>query len=106
MADLGDGRCRARRVHVDQRWPHFDWLETIAQVTRRPVVIAALLHNSTNPGSVFKDLDAIEQANKRGRRLLGAVSCCPLSMDFTLHSPYVIEGLESWKPALPLKGEA
>jgi N-acyl-D-aspartate/D-glutamate deacylase len=27
-------------------------------------------------------------------------------MDFTLHSPYVIEGLESWKPALPLKGEA
>jgi len=38
--------------------------------------------------------------------LLGAVSCCPLSMDFTLHSPYVIEGLESWKPALPLKGDA
>jgi N-acyl-D-aspartate/D-glutamate deacylase len=27
-------------------------------------------------------------------------------MDFTLRSPYVFEGLESWQPALPLKGEA
>ena len=82
------------------------FLEELAADTGRPVVIAALLHNSTNPDSVFKDLKAIEEANQRGHRLVGAVSCCPLSMDFTLHSPYVIEGLESWKPALPLKGEA
>jgi N-acyl-D-aspartate/D-glutamate deacylase len=27
-------------------------------------------------------------------------------MEFTLHSPYTFEGLESWKPALPLKGAA
>jgi N-acyl-D-aspartate/D-glutamate deacylase len=27
-------------------------------------------------------------------------------MDFTLRSPYTFEGLESWQPALPLKGEA
>ncbi|HEV7476659.1 MAG TPA: amidohydrolase family protein, partial [Burkholderiales bacterium] len=82
------------------------FLEQLAADTGRPVVIAALLHNSTNPESVFKDLDAIEDANQRGHKLLGAVSCCPLSMDFTLHSPYVIEGLEAWQPALPLKGEA
>jgi N-acyl-D-aspartate/D-glutamate deacylase len=82
------------------------FLEELAAATGRPVVIAALLHNSTNPDSVFKDLHLIQQANDRGRRLLGAISCCPLSMDFTLHSPYVIEGLESWKPALPLKGDA
>jgi N-acyl-D-amino-acid deacylase len=81
-------------------------LAGIAHTTRRPVVIAALLHNSTNPDSVFKDLAEIERANQHGHALLGAVSCCPLSMDFTLHSPYVIEGLESWKPALPLKGDA
>jgi len=37
---------------------------------------------------------------------VGAISCCPLSMDFTLHSPYTFEGLEAWKPALPLKGAA
>jgi N-acyl-D-aspartate/D-glutamate deacylase len=82
------------------------FLEQLAAETGRPVVIAALLHNSTNPDAVFRDLSEIQKANERGHRLLGAVSCCPLSMDFTLHSPYVIEGLESWKPALPLKGEA
>ena len=82
------------------------FLEDLAADTGRPVVVAALLHNSTNPESVFRDLDAIREANARGRRLVGAVSCCPLSMDFTLRSPYTFEGLESWQPALALKGEA
>jgi len=82
------------------------FLEELAAACGRPVVIAALLHNSTNPRAVFDDLEAIAQANARGRRLLGAISCCPLSMDFTLHSPYTFEGLESWQPALPLKGPA
>ncbi|HWA39709.1 MAG TPA: amidohydrolase family protein [Burkholderiales bacterium] len=82
------------------------FLESLAADTGAPVVIAALLHNSTNPDAVFRDLSLIQEANARGRKLVGAVSCCPLSMDFTLHSPYVLEGLESWQPALPLKGEA
>jgi N-acyl-D-amino-acid deacylase len=82
------------------------FLEELAAESTRPVVIAALLHNSTNPEAVFQDLEAIAQANARGRRLVGAVSCCPLSMDFTLRSPYTFEGLESWQPALPLKGTA
>jgi len=82
------------------------FLEELAAASGRPVVIAALLHNSTNPRAVFDDLEAIAAANARGRRLVGAISCCPLSMDFTLHSPYTFEGLESWQPALPLKGAA
>jgi N-acyl-D-aspartate/D-glutamate deacylase len=81
------------------------FLESLAAESGRPVVIAALLHASTNPNAVFEDLEKIKEANDRGHRLLGAVSCCPLSMEFTMHSPYVLEGLESWKPALPLKGE-
>ena len=80
------------------------FLESLAERSRRPVMVAALLHNSTNPGAVFKDLDAIAQANQRGRRLLGQVSCCPLTMDFTLASPYPVEGLVSWKAALSLRG--
>jgi len=83
-----------------------EFLESLAAASGRPVVIAALLHNSTNPDAVFRDLEKIEAANARGRALFGAVSCCPLSMDFTLHSPYVIEGLDAWRPALGLKGEA
>ncbi len=82
------------------------FLEELAAESTRPVVIAALLHNSTNPRAVFDDLEAIAAANRRGRKLVGAISCCPLSMDFTLHSPYTFEGLESWQPALPLKGAA
>jgi N-acyl-D-amino-acid deacylase len=82
------------------------FLEELAADSGRPVVVAALLHNSTNPRAVFDDLEAIAAANDRGRRMVGAISCCPLSMDFTLHSPYTFEGLESWQPALPLKGAA
>jgi N-acyl-D-aspartate/D-glutamate deacylase len=82
-----------------------EFLEELAADTGRPVVVAALLHNNTNPRNVFDDLDKISAANGRGRKLLGAISCCPLTMDFTLHSPYTFEGLAAWKPALPLKGE-
>ena len=80
-------------------------LEAMAQRSGRPVMIAALLHNSTNPGAVFADLDAISAANQRGQRLIGQVSCCPLTMDFTLASPYPVEGLTSWKPALGQQGD-
>ena len=82
------------------------FLEEIAARNGRPVVIAALLHSSINPGAVFRDLDEIGAANARGRRLIGAISCCPLSMDFTLQAPYPFEGLEAWKPALGRKGDA
>ena len=81
-------------------------LEAMARRSGRPVMIAALLHNSTNPGAVFADLDAITAANQRGQRLIGQVSCCPLTMDFTLASPYPVEGLASWKPALGQQGDA
>ncbi|MGA8051851.1 MAG: amidohydrolase family protein [Burkholderiales bacterium] len=81
------------------------FLEELSAASTRPAVIAALLHNSTNPRAVFDDLDRIRAANERGARLIGAVSCCPLSFDFTLRSPYPIEGLDAWRPALGLKGE-
>ena len=83
-----------------------DFLEQLALQSDRTVIVAALLHNSTNPGAVFADLDAIEAARARGRKMVGAVSPCPLTNDFTLRSPYPVEGLESWRPLLPLKGEA
>ncbi|HLX81806.1 MAG TPA: amidohydrolase family protein [Burkholderiales bacterium] len=82
-----------------------EFLEELAAASGRPVVVAALLHNNTNPRTVFDDLEKISAANSRGRRLLGAISCCPLTMDFTLHSPYTFEGLAAWKPALPLSGQ-
>ncbi len=82
------------------------FLESLAADSGRPVMIAALLHNSTNPQAVFDDLDGIAAANTRGHALIGQVSCCPLTMDFTMQSPYPVEGLKSWKPALGLHGDA
>jgi N-acyl-D-amino-acid deacylase len=82
------------------------FLEEMAAQSGRPVMVAALLHNGTNPQAVFRDLDAITQANARGRRLTGQVSCCPLTMDFTLASPYPVEGLQAWRAALGLSGDA
>jgi N-acyl-D-amino-acid deacylase len=82
------------------------FLESLAASSGRPVMVAALLHNSTSPNTVFDDLEAIAAANTRGNRLLGQVSCCPLTMEFTLASPYPVEGLRSWKPALGLTGQA
>jgi N-acyl-D-aspartate/D-glutamate deacylase len=82
------------------------FLESLASESRRPVMVAALLHNGTSPRAVFDDLDAISAANARGRKLLGQVSCCALTMDFTLLSPYPVEGLQSWRPALALRGDA
>jgi N-acyl-D-amino-acid deacylase len=82
------------------------FLEELARLSCRPVVVAALLHNSTNPQAVFSDLDQLEAARQRGHRMAGAISVCPLTNEFTLHSPYPVEGLQSWQPALSLKGEA
>ncbi len=82
------------------------FLESLAAESGRPVMIAALLHNTTNPQAVFEDLDAIAAANARGHPLIGQVSCCPLTMDFTMQSPYPVEGLVSWRPALSLQGDA
>ncbi len=83
-----------------------DFLASLSEQTSRPVVVAALLHNSTNPGVVFDDLDAIEAARARGLRMHGAISVCPLTNDFTMRSPYPVEGLVAWRPALSLKGDA
>lgn len=83
-----------------------DFLEGLAARTGRPVMVAALLHNPTNPQAVFRDLQAIAEARARGHALYGQVSACPLTMDFTLASPYPVEGLAGWRPFLGLEGAA
>jgi len=82
------------------------FLESLAAESGRPVMIAALLHNSTRPEQIFEELAAIGAAQARGHQLYGQVSCCPLTMDFTLRSPYLFEGLPGWKPAMEAEGAA
>lgn len=82
------------------------FLESLAADTGRPVVIAALLHNPTQPELTFNDLAAIGAAQGRGHALYGQVSCCPLTNEFTLRSPYPFEGMTAWLPAMRVEGEA
>jgi N-acyl-D-aspartate/D-glutamate deacylase len=82
------------------------YLESIAAECGRPVLIAALQHNPLNPDGVFQRVREIKAARARGRRLIAQVSWTPLTMDFTLASPYCFESLAAWKPAMEVEGEA
>ncbi len=81
------------------------YLEDLAKKTGRPIMIAALLHNSTNPTGTLDELARIADARARGQELWGQVSCCPLTMDFTLKSAYPLESFESWQPLMKLSGD-
>jgi N-acyl-D-aspartate/D-glutamate deacylase len=77
-----------------------EFIERLARTAARPYLVAALLHSNLVPDGSFEDLAEIAQARRRGNRLYGAVSACPLSFEFTLHEPYVFEGLNAWQPLM------
>lgn len=101
VATLGD---HGRGVFMLTKGPDtsIEFLESLAAETNRPVMVAALLHNSSLPQATFDDLAAIGQAQGRGRPLWGQVSCCPLTTLFTMQAPYPFEGVDAWKPALSM----
>jgi N-acyl-D-amino-acid deacylase len=78
------------------------FIEDLAQSCGRPYLVAALLHSNLTPESTFEDLADIGRARSRGNRLYGAVSACPLTFEFTLHEPYVFEGLIAWQPLMKM----
>ncbi len=81
------------------------FLEELAAESGRPVLVAALLHNPTRPDGVRKTLDRFAAATDRGNEMWGQVSCRPLTMEFTMESPYLFEGLKAWRPAMLAEGK-
>ncbi len=81
-----------------------DFLEKVAAQSGRPVLVAAMFHNNLAPNRVFEEIAAMDAARARGHPVIPQVSACPLTMDFTLHSAYVFESLDAWKPAMRVKG--
>jgi N-acyl-D-aspartate/D-glutamate deacylase len=77
-------------------------IEELCAAADRPYLVAALLHSNLTPEATFEDLAHIGQAQRRGRRMYGAVSPCPLNFEFTLHEPYVFEGLRAWQPLMSM----
>ncbi|HYN26942.1 MAG TPA: amidohydrolase family protein [Burkholderiales bacterium] len=78
------------------------WIESLAAAADRPYLVAALLHSNLTPEATFEDLEHIGRARSRGQRMYGAVSACPLNFEFTLHEPYVFEGLAAWQPLMKM----
>jgi N-acyl-D-amino-acid deacylase len=81
------------------------FLESLGQAAKRPMLVAAILHNPLVPSEVFEDMSGIANARSRGSDMYGAVSVCPLRFEFTMHEPYVFEALPSWAPAMKVHGE-
>ena len=80
------------------------FLASLATESRRPVLVAAMLHNPIERGRVFEQVEAMKAATQAGAAVVPQVSPCPLTMEFTLESAYPFEGLAAWHPAMEAKG--
>ena len=76
------------------------FLEELAAATGRPIVVAAMFHSNTAPTRVFEQIEEMKAAQARGRPVIPQVSCCALTMEFTLRSAYVFEDNATWKQAM------
>jgi N-acyl-D-aspartate/D-glutamate deacylase len=82
------------------------WIEALAAACGRPTLVAAMFYNHLEPESVFSLNNEMRTARSRGHDVIPQVSCCPVTMEFTLQSPYVFESLPAWAPAMAAHGEA
>ena len=96
LKDVGRGMLMMTKGELTS----IESIEQLARAAARPYLVAALLHSNLVPDGSFEDLAQIALARRRGNRLYGAVSACPLTFEFTLHEPYVFEGLNAWQPLM------
>jgi N-acyl-D-amino-acid deacylase len=104
VGTLGDAK-RGVFMLTKGRQTSIPFLDSLAAATGQPVIVAALLHNSTAPEAVFEELAQINSGRAAGRRIFGQVSCCPLTIDFTMRSAYPLECLAAYKPAMAAHGD-
>tara|TARA_Y100001934_G_C12376525_1_gene789547 strand:- start:2722 stop:4407 length:1686 start_codon:yes stop_codon:yes gene_type:complete len=83
--------------------PSIEFMEELAEISRRPIQICPMLQDPGHPEAVFEFMDAYAAAAARGNDLYGQVSPFPEIMDFTLFEPYPLESLETWRPAMAAK---
>ncbi len=73
-----------------------DIIKLIGNINR-PTMVAALLDNPMKKNWALNVLEDITQAQNKGYEIWGQVSCRPLTMEFTMNEPYMLEGLSAWK---------
>ena len=72
-------------------------LTKLLEKVNRPAMVAPLLYNPTKKDWALNTLEEIKKAKENGYEIWGQVSCRPLTMEFTMQEPYMLEGLISWK---------
>ncbi len=72
-------------------------IEKIMGNIKRPVMIAPILYNPSKKDWAINILNDLDKSSKKGYEFWGQVSCRPLTMEFTMNEPYMLEGLSSWK---------
>ena len=81
------------------------YLESLAAENGRPMMVAAMLHDPSNPPRVFEEVRQIREARERGHQLYAQVACIPLTQEFTLTGAYPFESRTHWKKAIPIYGD-
>jgi N-acyl-D-amino-acid deacylase len=72
-------------------------LTKLLKKVNRPAMVAPLLYNPAKKDWAYNTLEEIKKAKENGCEIWGQVSCRPLTMEFTMKEPYMLEGLTSWK---------
>ena len=72
-------------------------LTKLLEKVNRPAMVAPLLYNPAKKDWAINTLEEIKKAKENGYEIWGQVSCRPLTMEFTMQEPYMLEGLISWK---------
>ena len=80
-------------------------IENIMGNIKRPVMIAAILFNPTKKDWAINTLNDIGKSSEKGYEFWGQVSCRPLTMEFTMNEPYMLEGLRAWKEYMTEKDD-
>jgi N-acyl-D-amino-acid deacylase len=73
--------------------------ESLAAETGRPILLTGIVHNPATPESCFAEMAAVNAAQARGHPVYAQVACNPITLIFTLTSPYPFEALKAWQPA-------
>ena len=73
--------------------------------SKRPAMVAPILYNPEKKNWAINCLNDMQKAKKKGYEIWGQVSCRPLTMEFTMREPYMLEGLSTWKKVMTEKNE-
>ena len=80
--------------------PDIEFLEEIAKDTGCSVQVCPLLQDPGQPGFVFEEMAKVAAARSRGVELYGQVSPFPEILEFTIESPFLLESIQAWRPAM------